>query len=62
MDKISPDFLLNLMVIIATAGATYGAIKGDLKVMHERIKNTNRRIDDLQHRRSTDFNESGYND
>jgi hypothetical protein len=61
MDKLTPEFLLNLLGMVATAGAVYGAIKGDIKAMHQRLNDLNEqvvynrgRIDTLHNRRSTD--------
>ena len=57
MNNITPDFLLQLVVVIATAGSVYGAIKGDLRVMHEKIKAQADRISRLEnthHRRVDD--------
>lgn len=51
MDKLTPDFLLQLVVVIATAASVYAAIKSDLRVLHEKIKNTNERVDRLDHSR-----------
>lgn len=52
MDNFDLVFKLGIMVL--TAGAIYGAIKSDLKAMHEKIAtiekdtiNANKRIDDL---------------
>jgi hypothetical protein len=61
MDKISPDFILQVLIMVATAGAVYGAIKGDLKAMHQRLNDLNDqivynrgRIDILHNRRLTE--------
>jgi hypothetical protein len=53
VDKLTPDFLLQLVVVIATAASVYAAIKSDLRVLHEKIRNTNHRIDEMRdsHRR-----------
>ena len=46
-----PSFLLNLFGMILGAGAVYGAIRSDLKHIHEKIealdKSLNKRIDDV---------------
>lgn len=48
------DMFLKLGVMVLTAGAVYGAIKSDLRAMHEKIAtiekdtdNANKRIDDI---------------
>lgn len=46
------EFLMNVVALIAGAGAVYGGIRADIKAMHERItgaqaeaERANRRID-----------------
>jgi hypothetical protein len=37
MDGFTPTFFLQIVIAIGTAGAVYGAIKADLRNMHERM-------------------------
>lgn len=46
MDKLTPEFWLQLLVAFASVVALYGAIKGDLRVMHERIRTQRERLDE----------------
>lgn len=43
----TPEFWLQLFVALGAAVGTYGAIRGDLATLHERTKNTDRRVTDL---------------
>ena len=43
----TPEFWLQLFVAIGAAAGTYGAIRGDLATLHERTKNTDRRVNEL---------------
>lgn len=65
MDIALSDSLIQVASVIAGAGAVYGAIKQDLKNMHEKIKGVeelaketnksiNGHISDHAHRRFTD--------
>lgn len=37
MDGFTPTFFLEVLIAVGSAGAMYGAIKNDLKSMHEKI-------------------------
>ena len=47
-DWIKPDVILQLIAIIFGALSAYFAIKSDLRVMHEKLNATNRRVDDVE--------------
>jgi hypothetical protein len=38
----------NIIVLILTAGAIYGAIRQDIKNIHEKIGSTNERVNDVE--------------
>ena len=38
MEGFTPTFFLQVVIAIGTAGAVYGAIKADLKHMHQRLE------------------------
>ncbi len=62
---MSGDFWLNVFGMIVAAGVSYGAIKSDLKNLHEKIKDVKDTADEahsridkmLMRRRSTDNEE-----
>lgn len=46
MDKLTPEFWLQLIIALGSIGAVYAGIRGDLRVMHERIKTQRERLDE----------------
>ncbi len=62
---MTDDFLLNALGMFVAAGVSYGAIKNDLKNIHEKVQDlkqsndiAHKRIDTiLYNRRSTDHEE-----
>lgn len=38
MPTFSPEFIAQMLVMLASGGAVYGGIRSDLKAMHERIR------------------------
>lgn len=41
---MTPEFIVNVLAMCVTGGAVYGAIKSDLRHMHERLRNLERRV------------------
>lgn len=44
---MSPEFLLNLAVAIASGAGVYAAIRADLATLHERTKNHSEQLRDI---------------
>lgn len=50
MPTFSPEFLVQLLVMLASGGAIYGGIRSDLKAMHERIRANENSIEEARKR------------
>lgn len=48
MDGFTPTFFLEVLIAVGSAGAMYGAIKNDLKSMHEKIATETRLREGLE--------------
>lgn len=46
MDKLTPEFWLQLIIALGSIGAVYTGIRSDLRVMQERIHATRERLDE----------------
>ena len=42
---MTPEFVLQLATMLVTAGAVYGAIRADIKAIHQRIDYLYQRLD-----------------
>ena len=40
-----PDFVMQVCTLLVTAGAVYGAIRADIKALHERVDYLYQRLD-----------------
>ena len=47
---MNTDAILQLALLILTAAATYGAIRQDIKNIHEKIAKTQEEVDSAHHR------------
>ena len=49
MNNISMDLIYQICIMLTTAGAIYGGIRGDIKRLHERVSTLS---EDLEYERS----------
>lgn len=61
MPAFSPEFGMQMLVMIATVGVLYGSIRSDLKSMHERIRANENSIEAARERMDNHLDRSNRN-